>query len=435
MAIATATTNKEKAVKWGKLIGLTGGAQILIQGVGFLCGIYIIRVLSTEQYAYYTLANTMLGTMTVLADGGITAGVMSEGGKVWQDRKKLGAVLATGMQMRRQFAIGSLLISVPILYYLLTLRGLLWWEATALIVCLAPAFWAALSGSLLQIVPKLHQDINKLLGINVGINVVRLILTLPLLAFAPFAALAIVATGASQVGGNMRLRKLSLKKADWKSEPEAEYRKRIFATVRRVLPGSIYYCLSSQITIWLVSIFNDTEGLAQIGALSRLMMALSIVKLSFAVLITPRYARLPSVRSLVVKRFFQMLGLLFLIAGGIVGAVYLFPNIFLWLLGEQYMDLEQEVFLMTISSCLIMISGIANGMNSGRAIIPRPLPFIGTVVLAQIVALAFIVDYTTVVGIIHFSIFAAVVTLTYRIIHFLFYTSRHLPAAPPSTPE
>lgn len=53
-----------------KLFALTGGAQILVQAIGFISGIMVIRLLSPQQYAYYTLANTVLGTMVVLADGG-----------------------------------------------------------------------------------------------------------------------------------------------------------------------------------------------------------------------------------------------------------------------------------------------------------------------------------------------------------------------------
>ena len=109
----------DKAMHWGKLISITGGAQMIVQAVGFICGILIIRLLPVQEYALYTLVNTMLGTISVLADGGISSGVMAQGAKVWQDKEKLGEVLATGLDLRRKFAIGSLLISVPILFYLL----------------------------------------------------------------------------------------------------------------------------------------------------------------------------------------------------------------------------------------------------------------------------------------------------------------------------
>jgi len=97
------TTHKSfsKALHWGRLVSISGIAQILVQALAFINGILIIRIFSTQEYALYTLANAMLGTMTLLSDGGIADGVMSQGGKNWQDRNWLGAVMATGMQLRR----------------------------------------------------------------------------------------------------------------------------------------------------------------------------------------------------------------------------------------------------------------------------------------------------------------------------------------------
>lgn len=77
----------ERVFSWIKLIAVTGSAQVIVQVLGFISGIMIIRMLPTQEYAFYTLANTMLGTMTILADGGIGTGVMAQGGKVWQNRK------------------------------------------------------------------------------------------------------------------------------------------------------------------------------------------------------------------------------------------------------------------------------------------------------------------------------------------------------------
>ena len=411
-----------KLFKWGKLLGVTGGAQLLIQATGFICGIFIIRILTSEQYAYYTLANTMLGTMTVLADGGISTGVMSLGGKHWKNREELGAILATGMKMRRQFAIGSLLVSLPILFSLLQEQDLIWWQSVLLILCLTPTFWAALSGSLLQVVPKLHQDINDLLKINVGINVMRVLFTVPFVFFFPFAGVAILATGAAQVVGNLRLRKLSLTKADWQTESNPEYRKHIMGTVKRILPGSIYYCVSGQITVWLVAIFGSTESIANLGAIGRLMVILTLVRMVVDMLITPRYARLPAKRKPVIVHFFQILALVALLCSVIVGAVYLFPDEFLWILGDKYADLEYEVFLMTISSCLSLISGTAHNLSSSRNVIPNPYLFIGTTIVSQILLLAFVVDYTTLAGVIKFSIYGSLINLGYRFIDFLYRT-------------
>ena len=57
--------------KWTKAIAITTTAQVGVQVVSFISGIVIIRMLSVTEYALYTLANTMLGTMTILSDAGI----------------------------------------------------------------------------------------------------------------------------------------------------------------------------------------------------------------------------------------------------------------------------------------------------------------------------------------------------------------------------
>ncbi|MEH6408659.1 MAG: polysaccharide biosynthesis protein, partial [Leeuwenhoekiella sp.] len=113
-------------LQWGKLVSVTGLTEIIVQAVGFIAGIFIIRLLPVEEYALYTLSNTMLGTMTVLANGGIATGVLSQGGKIWKDKKQLGTVLATGLMLRRKFAIGSLIVSIPILGYLLYHHNASW---------------------------------------------------------------------------------------------------------------------------------------------------------------------------------------------------------------------------------------------------------------------------------------------------------------------
>ena len=136
-------------VHWIKLVFITGGTQISVQLITLAGGILIIRQLPTKEYAFYTIANAMLGTMSLLADGGISTGVMSQGGKVWNDREKLGIVMATGLHLRRRFAIFSLASSIPILSYLLWHNGASFWQILLIVLCIIPAFFAALSDSLL----------------------------------------------------------------------------------------------------------------------------------------------------------------------------------------------------------------------------------------------------------------------------------------------
>lgn len=393
----------ETVLNWTKLISITGSAQIIVQAVGFASGILIIRLLPVEEYAFYTLANTMLGTMAVLTDGGISIGVMSAGGKVWEDKQKLGTVLATGLDLRRKFAIGSLIVSIPILFYLLLHNGASWLMTVLISLAMIPAFYAALSDSLLEIIPKLKQTILPLQQNQVEVGLGRLLLTGLFIFAFPFGYIAILAAGIPRIWGNIRLRKIVYKLAAIDQEPDVEVKKEILDLVKRILPTSIYYCVSGQITIWLISIFGNTTSLAQLGALGRLSVMLSVFGAIITTLIVPRFAKLALDKKLLLERFIQILFMLIVLLSIVVLIVYLFPTPILWILGKGYRDLNDELLLSIIGSCIGLITGIVFSLYSSRGWAMSPILMIA-INLASITFLASVLDLSNLSGALYFNI-------------------------------
>lgn len=402
--------NYDKILSWGKLISITGSAQIIVQAVGFASGILIIRLLPVQEYAFYTLANTMLGTMTVLADGGITTGVMAQGGKVWQDKEKLGIILATGLDLRRKFAILSLLISVPILFYLLLHNGASWLTSILIVLALIPAFYAALSDSLLEVVPKLHQIILPLQKNQVEVGIGRLLLSgLSMLIF-PWAFVAVLAAGIPRIWGNFGLRKIVYTIASKEQQPSVEVKNEILDLVKRILPTSIYYCVSGQITIWLISIFGNTTSLAQLGALSRLSVILSVFVTIVTTLVVPRFAKLVLDKKILLLRFVQIMLILIVILSLIVLIVYIFPFPILWILGNDYKGLNYELLLSIIGSCISLLSGIAFSLYSSRGWAMSPVLLI-SINLFGIIVFASILDLSNLEGVLFLNIALGLVAL------------------------
>jgi len=401
------TAKSDRAFTWLKLISVTGGAQLIIQAIGLISGILVIRLLSTQEYGLYTLANTLLGTMVVLADGGISAGVMSQGGKVWQDRQKLGTVLATGLDLRRKFAKGSLLIAMPLLVYLLRMHGASWFMSFLIAVCLVPAFFTALSGTLLQIAPKLNQDIVPLQKNGLIATTARLITILSLFVF-PWAFIAMLAYGLPQIWANLNLRKISSAYADWSQQPDPVIRKEIISFVKRILPGAIYFCFYGQISIWLISVFGSISSVAQVGALGRLAMVLNLFNVLFTTLVSPRFSRLPNNKNLLLSRFLQIQLCLLLLSVGIISIVYLFPSEVLWILGKDYSNLQQELVLNVIGSCLSLIAGIAFTLFTSRGWAINPIISIPISLLSIVVAVMFM-DVSSLKGVLLLNIFVACV--------------------------
>lgn len=411
--------NYARLLQWGRLITITGSAQIIIQGIGFVSGILVIRLLPTQDYAYYTIANTMLGTMLVLADGGIISGVLSEGGKVWHNPTKFGAVIVTGFHLRRRFTIFSLLVAVPLLYYLLSSHGASLQLSFLMIFCLVPAFFTALSGTLLEIAPKLKQEVLPLQKIQVITSLGRLILTSTCLLIFPFTWIALIATGIPQLYGNHLLKKMSKNLADYSQKPDKLVEKAILKIVKRVMPGSIYYCFSAQITIWLISMFGSTHAIAQMGALGRVGMLLTIFTVMFSTLVLPRFARLSADYHLLIRRFLQLEFALFILSGLIIGFFWLFSTQILWILGNEYRNLNVEVVLNIIGTCLSLIAGITFNLYSSRGWAINPFLSIG-INICSIVTGVFLFNVATLTGILLLNIFIAgaqaIMSLTYSLI-------------------
>lgn len=409
--------NYDKAMHWGKLISITGGAQVIVQLLGFLSGVLIIRLLPTQEYALYTLANTMLGTMTVLSDGGISTGVMAQGGKVWQDREKLGAVLATGLDLRRKFAIASLIVSTPILMYLLLLNDASWLTTTMIILSLIPAFFAALSDSLLEIVPKLHQSILPLQKNMVTVGAGRLILNALTLFVFPFTFIAILASGFTRLYGNIKLKKIANNFIDETQKPDAAVRKEILKVVKRVLPGAIYYSISGQLTVFLISIIGNSTSVAQLGAIGRLAMLLSLFSVVLSTLIIPRFARLKNDSVLLMNRFLATFGLLILVCVSIIGLFMAFSTQALWVLGDNYSTLKKELVLYVIGSCVGLITGFIFSLSSSRGWILNPYLYI-TVSIISIIIGIMVFNVSTLIGVLLFNIFVNSIQTAF----YLFYT-------------
>lgn len=408
-----------KLLHWGKLLSVTGLTQIVIQLAGLVTGLLITNLLPKQEYAFYTIANTMLGTMTVLADSGIGVGVMSIGGKVWQDKHKLGVVLKTGISLRRKFAIFSLMVSLPILGYLLYNQGASAMTITLICLSLLPTFWAALSDSLLETIPKLHQAIVPLQKNQGFVGLGRLVLSAGLIALFPFTFLAIIGSGVPRIIGNIRLKKIAGEYIDENAQVDEAVKKDMLKIVRRTLPSNIYNCASSQVTVWLLSLFGTTTAVANMGALGRISVLLSIFTMMMSVLVTPSYAKLPKVKSKLLFNYVGITAVVIPILLLFIGFCYLMSDYILLLLGSKYGGLNDELVLTLVGNCFYVLTGISYSLFTSRGWVLHPVLNIVVNVLA-ICVFAYLLDVSDLMGAIIFTISVNMVTFLLNFSYGLF---------------
>jgi len=393
---------------WVKLISITGFTQIIVQLIGFISGIIIIRLLPTDQYALYVVGNTMLGTMVVLCDGGIASGVLSQASPVWKDRDKLGMVIVTGLSLKKKMAFVSLSILTPILFYLLTINGATWYTSILIILVLIPCLIASLSTSLLSVPASLKQDIIPLQKNQLVINLGRLTLLSPLILLFPLAFIAIIPSGITQVYGNIKIRKIISDYTNLNQKPSPEIQKKLIKFIKRTLPEAIYYCFSGQLTIWILAVIGTTESVASIGALGRIAILLTVIQSIYSNLVVPRFARLENTFDLILKRFSLIQIILFTVLVLVTIIVYLFSSQILWVLGPKYNGLGNELVLVIIGSCLSMFSGLTYFTCITKTWVISPLILIPVSVVTTLIGLL-LIDVSTLHGILIFNIILAAV--------------------------
>lgn len=388
---------------WLRAIVTAASSQVVIQGIGFVTGVLLIRMLSVQEYALYTIALASVASLSVLTDGGLGSAVLAQGGIHWRDRKKLGQVVVTSFQIRKGLSFAVLMVGLPLLLYLLLDHGLSVTRSAIVCAAVVLPFWANLTSNLLIAAPLLHQALGPLRHIQAAANGARLVATAVGIWLLPFAACALVVTGITQYYQNQAVRRLAEPFAELECEPDPGIRRQLWSQLRRTFPEAAYTAFSGQITIFLASVFGATESVASLGALGRVGIIVSLLSSTFGSVATPRFARLNLPRRMILVWFLRLQGAL--IASGLVFMLALaqYRDLLLEILGPSYAALGPEIVLIAASSALAMLAQQTYSLASVRGLVPPQLAIIA-VNLAVQAGLMLILNVSTLDGLLWLGI-------------------------------
>ncbi|MBU3714846.1 MAG: polysaccharide biosynthesis protein [Ferruginibacter sp.] len=391
-------------LRYAKLFGVTAIYQIAIQVIALLSGFLIVRLLPTDEYASYTIANTMLGVMTVLSDGGINSSFMYQGGKVWQDKFAFSEIFSTAHFLRKRFALITLVIGLPLLFFLLQKQHVSILSSLLVIATLIPAFVSSLSDNLLQVGPKLNQNIFPIQKNTLLVSLIRFFMVIPLLLVFPFTWLCLLLNGLTRMYGNFRLWQINKLYFNRTNKIDHSIKKKMIRQVARLLPASIYYCFSGQIAIWLMSILGSNSSVAGLGALGRFSLIFSIFSLIFGTIITPRFSRISDKSDKLFSHFIkiQIAGLL---AGFFISILFfLFSNYLLLLIGRSYLHLRVELFWSIVAGVIGTCAGFSFSLFTCRGWSIHPIFSIG-INVSSIIAGVLCFEINTLKGVLMMNVF------------------------------
>lgn len=414
MGEGTAPTIR-RAFQQAKIVGNFAIVQAVVQIIGFLSGILLVRTLEQRDYAYFTIANTMQGTINVLADIGISVGLVSIGGRVWQDRHRFGQLINSALAVRRKLGAVAIIVITPVLYFLLVRNGAPLFYTTLLVVLVVAGFLVQLSLSVLAVVPRLRSDIARIQTIDLTGALVRFLALLALLYFFLNAGVAILVATAALFLQFAMLRKYVAGVIDLSAPENAEDRAAMLGFVRKLAANAIFFCLQGQITVFLISFFaHRASAIAEVGALGRLAMIFTVLSNLLTNVFVPAFARCQSPRKLR-WLYVAIVGSVAAFCLVVVSAAGIFPSQFLLVLGGKYAHLHRELLLMVGGAILSMLTGTFWALNASKAWVAGSWLYIPLTLLTQIALIPF-TDFSSVAGVLTFNLFSAIPNLVLNIV-------------------
>ncbi len=401
-------------MRFAHLVGRFASVQVAVQAIGFASGILLVRRMDQTEYGLFTIANTMQGTLNVLADIGISIGMVSIGGRVWQDARRFGELVSTGLRLRRTLGVASILAITPLLYFMLTKNGASLPYTLLLIGAVLAGLFAQLSLGILEVVPRLRSDVRQIQKIDLSGSISRLIVLVALAFIFLNAGVAALVGAGTLLFQYFLMRRYAAAVIDLHAPENTDDRRAMVGFIRNQAPNAIFYCLQGQITILLISFFAQRAGaVAEVGALGRLAMIFTVLGSLMANIFAPAFARCQEKRRLGVL-YAGIVGGVIVFGLCVLGGAWLFPNQFLFVLGPHYSHLQRELLLMVGGATLNMVASTLWALNASRAWIAGSWLYIPLTLATQIALIPF-VDFSTVTGVLIFNLVSAAPSLLLNI--------------------
>jgi len=368
----------------------------------------VVRTLPKEDYAWFIIVNTFGPAMNLLSDNGITNSLSAIGGKFWQDDVRMGSLIKTAMILRKQMVVLSFVTITPLLIWMLFRNKASISTIALLLPMVLTGVFFQLNTGVFSVVLNLRQQVGRMQALVFASVLPRLALIALFAALAVLnAPLAIAASTVALAAQFWLLKRWVKPQIFWNAPFDEEFKKAMLAIVKRQAPLTIYYCVQGQIGIWLISIFGNVHRVAELGALGRIGMIFGVLVSTTSALILPRFARCQDAGRLRSRYVLILSGFTCII---ILGSLFakLLPNSLLWLLGAQYAEFGDLVWLAVLATGTASLAGLLYSLNVNKGWIPSAAIIVPVDIANQLV-LCMAFDLSTVRGVLLIGVLTPII--------------------------
>jgi O-antigen/teichoic acid export membrane protein len=396
--------------KWrGPLLSFFIG-QPAVQLLNLITGFLLLRWLDVREYAMLGIATAFQMTVNQLTDVGFSGSIVALSGSRGQDPDVLGTYLRSARHWRTRVQTATLFVAAfafPLVTWNQswspTIKALLFGS-----IALGVFFqgWTMYGSPLL-----VHRSLRQYYTPQIQSALLRLLLCAALHAVGILPAWLAALLSALTVGlTGFSYRRSSRAFIHEPAESQPAANAEMLRYLSPLIPGVAFVALQGQILVGISSIFGATQNIAEVSALGRIGQLFLILGAFNSVFIEPYIARVSA--DLLLRRYFQILGVALTICAAITVVGFSFPQPLLWLLGKNYAGLQAEVGWIVLSGCLAYLGGVLWSMHAARRwIFWWGTALYITLILATQIACVAKMDLSQTRSIIQLGVWAAVAAL------------------------
>ena len=334
---------------------LTG--QGILQVVSLLNGFFIIRWLDFENQAKFTIAMGALSTISFLSDLGFGGSLLSLVGNNMSDNKIVSTYLSAINYYKKKLIILSVILSFIVTICLFVKNrawGYEYYYLYALVLI------GALYQSSLGPYSAIMQAKGKLTAFytpQIIDSFLRLLISFMLVNFYYLNSIMAVCLISIGTGFVHFYQKDSVKEYLTKnSEISPIIKGEVLNRIIPVLPLSILFLIQAQVSTFLISYYASYKVIAEIGALSRLGQFYSLLTPFTTVVLLPYFAKSSSEKLIIKIIIVSIASVLVTVPFSLMA--FLYPDLYLLLLGKKFYQLKPYIGLFFISSSINYVSGV-----------------------------------------------------------------------------
>jgi len=330
--------------------------SVVAQGLAAVTGLLLVRWLTVEQYAIYTIAISVIGAISVLANGGANIGFVALLGRVWPDHERAGELVPALVHVRRILMIFLLPLVLGLAAVLLWRGGAGLWSSGAILVLLV-VFWVAdLNSRIIDQVLFFARQTTRVQFMDSGLALARLAAITGLFFLGGLTAESAISVGVLVAVARVWPIRTWVFRIVPRSVtgPRPADVEEIATAVKRQLPVEAFYVSQMQIVLLLLSFRADLSVIASFGALMRIAALLLPFRMVSGAFFVPYVAQ---AKQRVASKILGLAALMSLPGLALVAIALLEPGALLWLLGENYAHLRSEILIMAICVAFMQVGG------------------------------------------------------------------------------